>query len=286
MWGSSMLLWKAGKQSVVAASTAESELVEILEGSELPADLGTKVLSFEKFSFFKRLMGMFMGSEGKEERKDEKKKGGKESTVLPNAEAAKQALKAIILFARLAKAKGENGEIQLWQPSFPIIPFNDPMSGLPFFIIISAIFIIGVLLGAVLMWLAVYPYFHRVTLVESMANVIPRPSFLLHSLPEDRSPRPQNGTSHDPLLRRDTSTSTSNAAGVGASSSADGKAAGFCSTGVAGVAVAASLSADGERCWCGSFFERCWRGCGFSHCWCGGSGPFSWNWISWHSSCD
>ena len=28
-----MLLWKAGKQSVVTASTAEAELVEVLEGA-------------------------------------------------------------------------------------------------------------------------------------------------------------------------------------------------------------------------------------------------------------
>ena len=33
MWGSSMLLWKAGKQAVVTASTAELELVEVLEGA-------------------------------------------------------------------------------------------------------------------------------------------------------------------------------------------------------------------------------------------------------------
>ena len=33
MWGTSILLWKRGKQSVVTASTAEAELVEILEGA-------------------------------------------------------------------------------------------------------------------------------------------------------------------------------------------------------------------------------------------------------------
>eukprot|EP00435_Cladocopium_sp_Y103_P029965 s4682_g7.t1 len=204
MWGTSMLLWKAGKQSVITASTAESELVEILEGalagdavrvvmeellgitaravsftdntaavsivtgdsgswrtrhlrkranvlrskvnlgewllrhmpgSELPADLGTKVLSFEKFNFFKRLMGMFMGVEGKEEKKNEDERNEKETKDLPKVEAVKKALKAIILFARLAKAKGdedekiEKAEIQLWQPSFPIVSFSDPMSG-------------------------------------------------------------------------------------------------------------------------------------------------------------
>ena len=131
-----MLLWKSGKQSVVTASTAESELVEILEGaragdasrvvleealdvkaravsftdntaaisiitgdsgswrarhlrkrahilrskvavgewllrnmpgSKLPADLGTKVLSSEKFKSLKRVMGMFLAEEEKGE---------------------------------------------------------------------------------------------------------------------------------------------------------------------------------------------------------------------------
>lgn len=33
MWDSSILLWKSGKQSVVTTSTAESKLVEILEGA-------------------------------------------------------------------------------------------------------------------------------------------------------------------------------------------------------------------------------------------------------------
>ena len=35
------------------------------------------------------------------------------------------------------------------------------------------------------MWLAVYPFFHRVTLVESATTVVPRPTFLFHSHPED-----------------------------------------------------------------------------------------------------
>ena len=33
LWGSSLLLWKAGKQPIQGASTAESELVEVLEGA-------------------------------------------------------------------------------------------------------------------------------------------------------------------------------------------------------------------------------------------------------------
>lgn len=139
MWDSSILLWKSGKQSVVTASTAESEMVEILEGalagdavrvvleealdvkaravsftdntasvaivtgavdhgehkaskknvptsfepksfketgfflmhrpgSELPADLGTKVLSQEKFKRLKVLMGMLLNENAEKKR--------------------------------------------------------------------------------------------------------------------------------------------------------------------------------------------------------------------------
>lgn len=178
-----MLLWKSGKQSVVTASTAEAELVEVLEGalagdairvvleealdvkavavsctdntaaiaivvgesgswrtsplrkranilktkvtqgdwlfrrlpgSELPADLGTKVLASEKFKQHKVNMGMFLGNEEKKKGKKEKKED-KERSFSTNAEATKQALKAIILLARMAMAKGqEENQVRLW----------------------------------------------------------------------------------------------------------------------------------------------------------------------------
>ena len=170
MWGDSMLLWKSGKQSVVTASTAESELVEILEGAiagdavrvvleeildlraravsftdntaaiaiitgesgswrtrhlrkraqvlrtkvalgdwllrhlagqQLPADQGTKVLGSEKFKTFKMLMGMYMGKGEEFENGNDGKGGG-----CQKSDKAKQALRAIILFAKLAMAKG------------------------------------------------------------------------------------------------------------------------------------------------------------------------------------
>jgi len=51
---------------------------------------------------------------------NDEKKGEKESNgVLSKAEKAKKALKAISLVAQMAIAKGQNdGQIQLWQPSF------------------------------------------------------------------------------------------------------------------------------------------------------------------------
>eukprot|EP00435_Cladocopium_sp_Y103_P025428 s2033_g6.t1 len=141
MWGNSMLLWKAGKQSVITASTAESELVEILEGAlagdavrvvmEELLDITARAVSFTDNT---AAVSIVTGDSGKEEKKSESEGNGKEKTELSKTEAVKKALKAIILFARLAKAKGDEDEksekeIQLWQPSFPIISFSDPMSG-------------------------------------------------------------------------------------------------------------------------------------------------------------
>jgi hypothetical protein len=248
MWGTAMLLWKSGKQAVVTASTAEAELVEVLEGalagdavrvvmeealdttaraisytdntaalsivtsengswrtrhlrkrahilrskvnqgewllrhmagSEIPADLGTKVLAFEKFKFLKAAMGMFLGDEKKDDGSEEKKRkdenGGK-------VEVAEKALKAILLFAKLAQAKAEKENmIQLWNEPIPIQSFAEPASGWPFFIIILMVFSFGVMFGAVLAWFMIYPYFNRVTLVHS--DIIPRPTFLMHALP-------------------------------------------------------------------------------------------------------
>ena len=270
MWGTAMLLWKSGKQAVVTASTAEAELVEVLEGalagdavrvvmeealdttaraisytdntaalsivtsengswrtrhlrkrahilrskvnqgewllrhmagSEIPADLGTKVLAFEKFKFLKAAMGIFLGDEKKDDGSEKKKRkdenGGK-------VEVAEKALKAIILFAKLAQAKAEKENmIQLWNELIPIQSFAEPASGWPFFIIIFMVFSFGVMFGAVLAWFMIYPYFNRVTLVHS--DIIPRPTFLMHALPrKERSqrtstaPRPRNGQPLEP----------------------------------------------------------------------------------------
>eukprot|EP00435_Cladocopium_sp_Y103_P042155 s1236_g11.t1 len=91
-------------------------LLRHIPGSELPADLGTKVLSFEKFRGHKILMGMFLGNEKEKIENGEKKKGGKERAekAVENKSATVQALKAIILFAKLAQAKGErDDQVQL-----------------------------------------------------------------------------------------------------------------------------------------------------------------------------
>ena len=97
-------------------------------------------------------------------------------------EVAEKALKAILLFAKLAQAKAEKENmIQLWNEPIPIQSFAEPASGWPFFIIILMVFSFGVMFGAVLAWFMIYPYFNRVTLVHS--DIIPRPTFLMHALP-------------------------------------------------------------------------------------------------------
>ena len=70
------------------------------------------------------------------------------------------------------------------------------------------------------MWLAVLSYFHRVTLVRSQTNVVPRPSFLFHAHPEDQ--RQQRDTAQLPRRREDAGTMPS--AGTAGASSVAGTA--------------------------------------------------------------
>jgi len=167
LWGTSLLLWKAGKQPIQAASAAESELVEVLEGalageavkvvleealdvvsrsfsftdssaalaiiagesgswrtrhlrkrphilrskvlsgewmlrhvagSEMPADLGTKVLSVQKFVQHKHAMGMFL--ENFEDFAEEKKKQMKTNMLECQEKRRKEPFKSLSLSLR------------------------------------------------------------------------------------------------------------------------------------------------------------------------------------------
>ena len=327
MWGGSILLWKSGKQAVITASTAESELVEILEGAlagdavrvvleealdskvrvvshtdnmacisivtgesgswrtrqlrkrasilrakdhqgdwllrhlagtELPAGLGTKILSCETYRKLK-ILGMYLGDQGEMEKsKQHKGKKGLQTGKAIQAEAAKTALQAIILFAKLAQVKSESA-IQIWTevPS-QIISFSEPSSGLPFFLIVITIFIFGMFTGAVLAWM-IDPYFHCVTLVESRHGFVPRPSFLMHPLPKrdlnEKAPQPKSAP--QPRRGSDSRTSSSaiDAAGTAGASSAAGDAAGTAGAspaagdvaGTAGASFAAGADAAGSQ---------------------------------------
>ena len=81
-----------------------------MPGTEIPADLGTKVLSFEKFKFLKAAMGMFLGSQKRDG--SERKKG--EGTSGEKRENTKKAFKTIILLATIARTKAQGeGSIQV-----------------------------------------------------------------------------------------------------------------------------------------------------------------------------
>ena len=167
LWGTSLLLWKAGKQPIQAALATESELVEVLEGalageavkvvleealdvvsrsfsftdssaalaiiagesgswrtrhlrkrphilrskvlsgewmlrhvagSEMPADLGTKVLSVQKFVQHKHAMGMFL--ENFEGFAEEKKKQMKTNMLECQEKRRKEPFKSLSLSLR------------------------------------------------------------------------------------------------------------------------------------------------------------------------------------------
>ena len=175
MWGPGLQLWKSGKQPVLSVSTAESELIELMEGAccgeavrvvveeimssrvraisfcdnaasvtivtsdsgswrarhlrkrahvlrgrvgaghwavrfqsglENPSDLGTKIISVERFRMLKEMMGMFEAderSERTEKKSDGTQKGGSDQKRL--------AIQALILVTKIAQAKGSTAGI-------------------------------------------------------------------------------------------------------------------------------------------------------------------------------
>ena len=96
------------------------------------------------------------------------------------------------------------------------------------------------------MWFAVYPFFKRVTLVESQTNIVPRPSFLFHHLPDQQS---GNTSQSSQPRRRNQPSSSSAAAGRadGAAGSATRSAAAGRADGAAGSATRSTAAgrADG-----------------------------------------
>ena len=113
------------------------------------------------------------------------------------------------------------------------------------------VFCFGLLIGAVAMWFAVYPFFHRVTLVESRSNVVPRPSFLMHSLPENRrsqrseAPQPRN-TFAAPATTVGSSSAVASDAAAGSSSAVASDAAAGSPSAVASAAAGSSSAATGS----------------------------------------
>lgn len=191
MWGQSPILWKSSRHSTFSNSTAEAELMELVDaasagdairvvieelvdgkiisvaftdsssalaiatgetgawrtrhlrrralnlrwrvsrgdwavrhlaGSEMPADLGTKILGAERFLKLREMLGMKdQGEKGgtQEKRKEEKKKA---QTEAPSKEGVKKALQLLIVAATISTANSHSmvhyhssKEIQEWR---------------------------------------------------------------------------------------------------------------------------------------------------------------------------
>lgn len=210
-WGSSTLLWKSSKQTVSTVSTAESELVEVMEGSvageavrvlleevfdeearavaytdssaalsivagdsgswrtkhlrkrafslrtrvlggdwlmrhtpgsEMPADLGTKILTFDRYKYLKVVLGMMPEKEDPTEEKEVKKEVKQKKTKEPSELI--QALKAIVLAANIMAAKGQPPE-EVPDPEDP-----EAQGGWEFVMILAFVTALGIMLGFLL----------------------------------------------------------------------------------------------------------------------------------------
>ena len=312
LWGSSLLLWKAGKQPVQAASTAEWELVEVLEGSlagdavkvvleealdvvarsfsctdssaavsiiagesgswgtrhlrkrayilrskvlsgewllrhvpgaDMSADLGTKVLSVQKFNQHKEAMGMFVGMLEVEE--ENHKEGSHQAGI--SQKAKENALKAIILMTKLALAKGEEVSTALIvRDSQPILPSaSDRKSFAPLIVFAAVIFCIGVLVGICIMGILLWKQVDRVTLVNYKGSFVNAPVFFWVCF--ERSRAESTRSNDDATFARRRSVSSTAEASFAPS------------------ALHAANSGDSTDCW--FYLERsacCWLG----HCWC------------------
>ena len=219
MWSSGLLLWKSSKQGIISVSTAESELIELMDGAcagdavkvvleeliggavratsftdnaatvsivtsesgswrtrhlkkrahvlkarisggewlvryqagvDMPADIGTKVLAFERFRILKEIMGMCTEESGKTPQKSPACK-----TLCLNRSDWKFALQALILAAKLAQAKGV-GEISVYGEKFYDQPIKSvQLVDLDLVVIATlTIMLIGMLIGSCLtrMW--------------------------------------------------------------------------------------------------------------------------------------
>ena len=227
-------------------------LIRHMAGSEIPADMGTKVLASERFNLLKKTMGMFLGEDGKVLGEDEKvlreegkfleKRGKvlserKEKAVTQEindgrVEVTKTALKALILFAKLVQAKGaENGiaGVDICATRKWMALFYHHCHG---FLLWTAHWSGHDVAGK-------YIHFFIVSLWSSHDQTWCRDHpFLLHDLPENR--RNQRSEAPQPRNTFTAPTTPSRPSAAAGSSSA-----------VVSDAAAGSSSGCGERCWYG-----------------------------------
>ena len=113
-------------------------LVRHCPGTQLAADLGTKVLSADRFEYLKTLLGM------KKIEENQKKEDGSERSSQGALEAKRKILKAIILMAQIAQVQGTG--VVLREPE--VIEVRST----PFTLIgaLAVAFVIGTLIGSLL----------------------------------------------------------------------------------------------------------------------------------------
>ena len=312
--GTAPILWRSAKQPVVTTSTAESELVEVMEGatcgdavrvvleevldekirpssftdsssalsivtsesgswrtrhlrkranalrarvtsgdwmvrhlpgSQMPADVGTKVLSVERFGYLCDQMGM-----ARLPQVQEKKDNGSSRT--DQKEVVKSALKAIILAAKVAQAKGER-EVQIQEWSIgPYSPIQVYRVGRQDGVGWSELAIIAVILVTVGIFIGILAakMFGEDEIRE--VELYPRPSFLERESQQGVSPnvttQVPGATSAPAPLPQDGGLRKRGAAKgrTPSSSAADGRAAAGPPAGVAAASSAGSSAADGR----------------------------------------
>ena len=212
MFGEALLLWRSSRQGVVSVSTAESELIEVmngacsgdavrvvleealnqriiatsfsdstsalsvitsdtgtwrtrhlrkragalrarvvagdwlikhLPGAEMPADLGTKALSIEKFNQLRILLGMSQVPIQDDWEMVEKTSDPSGSPTVRNAATA---LKAIILAAKLAQVRGE-GWVEVYKVPMKNLEVEKVEGGGYLIMICTVVLVIGILCG-------------------------------------------------------------------------------------------------------------------------------------------
>ena len=315
LWGSSLLLWKAGKQPIQAASTAEAELVEVLEGAlagdavkvvleealdvcarsfsytdssaalaiiagdtgswrtrhlrkrafilrsrvlsgewmlrhlpgaEMPADLGTKVLSVQKFNQHKETMGMFLEGWKVLEKIEDGEQN--ETTFGMTQEAREKALKIIILVTKLALAGASNEEKKEISNALVIQDLNPVLQqrdGQFYFIMFVAVILFaGFIIGACVMGIFMWHRVDKLTVVKYKGSLLNVPAFLWHAPERDEDER--NQQQRDPTVRPNWLPSTA-AGAAGASPTAAGRAAGAAGAGSAAAGAAGASSTAAGR---------------------------------------
>ena len=298
-WGQSLLLWKSSRQPVITVSTAESELVEIMDGAcagdairvimeealdvkarptsftdsssalsivagesgswrtrhlrkrasalrsrvmtgdwmvrhlagaVMPADIGTKVLSVERFNTLRNLLGMDHLPPEPVKKESGDCRGGQKSEVM------KKALQAIVLAAKITQAKGQD----------ELVPWGRPMPHAYISIEIVLLILLAIVLGvmSIGVWIGIYLSNRAAEKTIERIQLMSRPAFLQEesSATQVTAPLPGEETMR---LRpsRLSSGPTRGAAGAAASSSGDAAAASSSSAGAAAGSSSAGAAA-------------------------------------------